>query len=347
MISKQIFFKAIFFLLPCLLSCNSAKLKTQQSIQPGKIWADTEGNPINAHGAGLLYDNGTYYWYGEYKKGATRKVEYIHEWECYRVDAGGVACYSSKDLINWKNEGLVLPSVKEDSTHDLHISKVIERPKVIYNENTNKYVMWMHVDSEDYVFARAGVAVSDSPTGPFTYIKSVRPYNQMSRDMTLFKDNDGRAYHIFSSENNATMYVALLNDDYLSHTSQFTRNFIEKHREAPAVLKRNNKYYMVTSGCTGWLPNEAEYAVADSMLGTFTPVGNPCVGTDNELTFNSQSCYIQPLNNTGDRFIFLADRWNKTDLEDSRYVWLPGTFENDKMVIKWEDSWTPTVSKKE
>lgn len=40
---------------------------------PGRVWLDTEGNPIQAHGGGILYDerSGTYYWYGEYKDGPT------------------------------------------------------------------------------------------------------------------------------------------------------------------------------------------------------------------------------------------------------------------------------------
>ncbi|KAK8481982.1 hypothetical protein V6N12_036758 [Hibiscus sabdariffa] len=39
----------------------------------GKIWLDTEGNPIQAHGGGMPYDerSATYYWYGEYKDGPT------------------------------------------------------------------------------------------------------------------------------------------------------------------------------------------------------------------------------------------------------------------------------------
>ena len=56
--------------------------------------------------------------------------------ECYRTDVTGVSCYSSKDLLNWKFEGIVLPAVKDDEKHDLHPSKVLERPKVIYNEKT-------------------------------------------------------------------------------------------------------------------------------------------------------------------------------------------------------------------
>jgi hypothetical protein len=104
-----------------------------------------------------------------------------------------------------------------DSTNDLHISKVIERPKVIYNEKTKKFIMWLHVNSEDYSYARTGIAVSDNPAGPYTFLYSIRPNNQMSRDMTLFKDTDDKAYHIFSSENNAVMHISLLTDDYLNH----------------------------------------------------------------------------------------------------------------------------------
>jgi hypothetical protein len=35
--------------------------------------------------------------------------------------------------------------------------------------------MWLHVDSTDYQAARSGVAVSDTPTGPFEYLGSFRP----------------------------------------------------------------------------------------------------------------------------------------------------------------------------
>ena len=90
-------------------------------------------------------------------------------WECYRTDVTGVGCYSSKDLLNWKFEGIVLPAVKDDPNHDLHPSKVLERPKVIFNKKTGKFVMWAHVESADYSKACAGVAVADSPVGPFVY----------------------------------------------------------------------------------------------------------------------------------------------------------------------------------
>src|SRR5919202_58644 len=71
----------------------------------GEIFKDTDGNVINAHGAGVLYHNNTYYLFGEIKKGKTWLVP-GQSWEDYRVPAGGVSCYSSKDLLHWKYEGV-------------------------------------------------------------------------------------------------------------------------------------------------------------------------------------------------------------------------------------------------
>ncbi len=326
-----------FFILISFSFLNCSETKKNKII-PGKVWKDTEGNPINAHGAGILYHEGKYYWFGEIKKGKTRLVP-NQNWECYRVDAGGISCYSSINLIDWKFEGVALIPNTKDSSDDLHISKVLERPKVIYNKKTKKYVMWLHVDSEDYSYSRAGVAISDKPEGPYFYLGSIRPNNQMSRDMTLFKDDDGKAYHIFSSENNATMHISLLTDDYLEPTGIEKRIFIDKSREAPAMFKHNGKYYLITSACTGWMPNAAMVASADSIFGNWIELYNPCKGLDHESTFQAQSTFVLPIEGQKDNYIFLADRWNKTDLEKSKYVWLPLKFNNDSITIEWKDSW--------
>lgn len=333
------FLSTILFLI--LLSGISCKNQSEEKkIIPGEIWNDTDGNPINAHSAGILFHEGKYYWFGEYKKGKTWRVEYITSWECYRCNAGGISCYSSVNLTDWKFEGIALEPDKSDSTSDLHISKVLERPKVIYNDKTGKFVMWLHVDSEDYSYARAGVAISDSPTGPYTYIESMRPNNQMSRDMTLFKDDDGKAYHIFSSENNAVMHISLLTDDYLKPSGIEKRIFIDKSREAPAMFKNKGKYYLITSACTGWLPNAAMLASSDTILGDWEEMYNPCVGPKSDSTFIAQSTFVLPVTGKPDSYIFMADRWNKSDLEDSRYVWLPLKINVDSVSIQWLDSWT-------
>ena len=95
------------------------------SLKPGETWLDDRGEVINAHGGGVLYANNKYYWFGE-KRG--------------RWASEGVNVYSSADLINWKYESLALaPSA--DSTSDIAKGCLMERPKIIYNTRTGKYVL--------------------------------------------------------------------------------------------------------------------------------------------------------------------------------------------------------------
>lgn len=297
---------------------------------------DSDGNTINAHGAGMLYYDTVFYLFGEIKKGKTWLVD-GQSWEDYRVPAGGVSCYSSRDLLHWKYEGIALAPTTGDATSEIDTGRVIERPKVIYNSHTQQFVMWMHIDKNDYSYAHAGVAVSNTPAGPYTYLGSVKPNGQDSRDMTLFKDDDGKAYLIHASEANNTMQVCLLSDDYLSPSGTYTRILINRNREAPAMFKSNGKYYLITSACTGWSPNAATYSVADSPLGPWIEYGNPCSGPNAENTFNAQSTYVLPVNGKDNRFIFMADMWNKTDLPNSTYLLLPLQVDNGKVSIKLID----------
>lgn len=344
-----------------------------KDIVSGEVWKDTGGNVINAHGGGILFNNGKYYWFGEHRpsSGFTTQV--------------GVTCYSSTDLRNWKYEGVAL-AVSDETGSDIEKGCIIERPKVIYNQKTGKYVMWFHLElkGRGYGPSRAGVAVSDTPAGPYRFIRSGRvnpgvyPLNmtqeekkltwnpkdyewwtpewreavnkgmfvkrdlegdgQMSRDMTLFVDDDGTAYHIYSSEENLTLHIAELSDDYLSHTGKYIRIFPGGHNEAPAIFKKDGTYWMIASGCTGWEPNEARLMTASSILGEWLQLSNPCVGKDAEITFGGQSTYILPQKDGG--YMFMADAWRPKNLSDSRYIWLPVRF-NGKGIpfIEWVDKW--------
>ena len=310
-------------------------MNQQSAFRPGELWLDTDGKPIQAHGGGMLHDRGTYYWFGE-NKDAQTGPGFLR-----RADVVGVNCYSSTDLYHWKNEGLVLPAVPDDPSHDLHPSRVVERPKVIYNERTETYVMWMHIDAPDYQYARTGVAVSESPAGRYKYLGSFRPNGADSRDMMVYKDEDGAAYLLHASEWNKTLYIARLSDDYLKPVGESARNLIGEGREAPAVFKHAGRYYLITSGCSGWAPNPAEYAVSDSVMGPWTPQGNPCVGSEEEMatTFHAQSTFVLPVQGRDGAFIFTADRWNARALGDSRYVWLPLELEGGRLSIRWHDAW--------
>ena len=353
-----------------LLALAAAHLTAKEptaitAIRPGEVWPDSDGKPINAHGGGVLFHEGTYYWYGEIKQGETYLPKANASWGGTRVDVVGVSCYSSTDLLHWQNRGVVLPAVPGG---DLDPKMVLERPKVIYNAKTRKFVLWIHSDSLDYAAARCGVATADKPTGPFIYQGSFRPnvkswpinitedqknnkssklvqdfpVGQMARDMTVFVDDDQKAYLFSASEGNPTLHISELTDDYLQTTGKFTRVFIDRSMEAPAVFKRKGKYYLIASGCTAWEPNAARSAVADSIWGPWTELGNPCVGAKAEITFQSQGTYVLPVAGKPDSFIFLADRWKKDDLADSRYLWLPIDFDPaGKPVIRWLDQWSP------
>lgn len=56
--------------------------------------------------------------------------------------------------------------------------------------------------------------------------------------MTLFVDDDNKAYHICSSESNSVIHISELTDDYLGLTGKYVRAFIGRKMEAPAIFKR-------------------------------------------------------------------------------------------------------------
>ncbi|PTX92345.1 glycoside hydrolase family 43 protein [Opitutus sp. ER46] len=351
------------------------------SFRPGELWPDDRGVHLNAHGGGVLWHDGTYYWYGEHKVagGAGNRAEV------------GVHVYTSRDLYHWADAGIAL-AVSDDPAHDLARGCILERPKVLHNARTGKFVMWFHLElkGQGYRAARSGVAVADAPTGPFRFLGSFRPNagvwpenlpadarrplsaeeadklqklklvggpvpsfpgdlvcrrdfagGQMARDMTLFVDDDGKAYHLYASEENGTLQISQLTDDYLRPAGRYVRVLPGEFNEAPAVLKRGGKYFLFTSGCTGWRPNAARLAVATSIWGPWRSLGNPCVGTPEQCanTFESQSTFVLPVQGRKDTFIFMADRWRPKDAIDGRYIWLPIAFENDVPVLRWHDEW--------
>lgn len=322
---------SLFYIFLLLFIQVNGQIKSSKFFYPGKIWIDNQGKPIQAHGGGVIYHNGVYYWYGENKDTVTTNQN---------TGFKGVSCYSSKDLYTWKNEGMVLRKVTTDANHDLHPSKIVERPKVIYNDENKQFVMWMHIDQQGYKYARQGVAISKNPTGPFEFINSVRPNGFESRDMTIFKDDDGKAYAIYSSENNKTLHLSILTDDYLEHSGTYKRIMVDMSREAPAIFKSRGKYFLITSFCTGWLPNPAHYAIADSIMGNWKDIENPCKGVGAETTFGAQSTFVLPIEGRNESFIFMADKWDPKNLSDSRYVWLPIQFNGNNLHIKWSEKWS-------
>jgi hypothetical protein len=261
-----------------LLVCGAAEASRQ--FRPGAVWTDQNGAAINAHGGGMLVRDGTYYWYGENKEGRTWLPKVNKKWDGYRADITGIRCYASRDLHAWKDAGLVLRPVPDDPAHDLHPSKAAERPKVAFNAQTGKFVMWLHIDTLDYQAARAGVAVADSPAGPFHYLGSVKPEGADSRDQTLFVDDDGKAYRIYSSQGNKTTYISLLTDDYLQHTGKYVKAFVGRKMEAQVVFKRGGAVLVHRVGLHRLGPQRGAIGGGGFDLGTLERAGESVCGPE-------------------------------------------------------------------
>ncbi|MFJ9862778.1 RICIN domain-containing protein [Streptomyces sp. NPDC101165] len=320
---------AILLALCCALAAALATAgpaqAAPQTITNGTRFTDTSGNMVHAHGGGVIKAGSYYYWFGE-----DRNADNTFR----SVDA-----YRSTDLKSWEFRGHVL---SQSSATEL-ATAYIERPKVIYNASSGTFVMWMHKENGvDYSEARAAVAVSDTVDGTYTYQGSFRPLGQyMSRDLTTYVDSDGTAYMVSAANNNYDLNIYRLTADYTGIESLLANPWPGGHREAPALFKRNGVYFMLTSGATGWNPNQQQYATATSLAGPWTAWTN--VG--DSTAYGSQTAYVLPLQgSSGTSYLYMGDRWGNSfggTVNDSRYVWLPLTFPT---FTSMSLSWSPEVT---
>ncbi|WP_052339561.1 family 43 glycosylhydrolase [Gorillibacterium massiliense] len=306
------------------------------AILNGMRWTDTEGREIHAHGGGFLYDNEYIYWFGENRTGRRRvsccRSKNLKEWE-FRRDV--LTLDSSVKPVYYRTN-LELEPVAADGTVSSQ-GAVIERPKVLYNEKTGKYVMWMHWENgRDYHDARCAVATCDTVDGDYVYHGSFNPIGYMSRDCTLFCDDDGTAYFLSAARDNADLHMYRLSEDYMSIEEQVKTLWPGQYREAPAVMKRNGMYYLLTSACTGWLPNQGAYAYSESLTGRWSPLLPLGDGT----TFDTQPTFVLPIYGKDETiYLYIGDRWDPSDYHQSSYVFLPLVFSGKtEMSLSWADA---------
>lgn len=360
--------------LGCLLAACQGTT-THSTFTPGEIWADNNGTHINAHGGGILLHKGVYYWFGEHKTegeegnltnvgvhcySSTDLEHWTDEGIALSVEPEGsgspieTGCIlerpkviynaKTKQFVMWfhleqKGDGYGSAcsgvAVSDKATSPFRFLRAGRINPGHWPANMSEEERALPVRCEGAWFDGGHLpAHPDS----LNILGRDLEAGQMARDMNLFVDDDGKAYHIYSSEENSTLQIALLDDTYTQHTGEYTRHFVGRFMEAPALFKRNGKYYLMMSGCTGWRPNEARSAVADHIMGPWTELGNPCIDDTTHTTFASQSTYILPVGN--DQFIYMGDRWTPANAIDGRYIWLPITFEGDRFFVSWHDQWS-------
>ena len=261
---------------------------TYNSFRPWQVWLDTEGKRIQAHGGSVFYENGSYYWYGENKE-KTDGRNGIWHW--------GVRCYSSQDLYNWKDEGIIIPPDEENPSSPLHPSRCMDRPHIVYNKRTGKYVCWLKIMNEDFSQAST-VLTADCLLGPYKMVRSgLYPLGMSAGDFDLAVAEDGKAYYYFERVHSETI-CADLTEDYTDVTGYYSTHFPRKSppdvREATAHFVRKGKHYLLTSGTTGYYPNPTETAVADTWHGPYRELGITHPDDDTNTSFHSQiSCVFR------------------------------------------------------
>lgn len=301
-------------------------MKRYDRFYPGQVWLDTEGKRIQAHGGSVMYRNGKYYWYGENKE-FTDGTSGIWHW--------GVRCYESEDLYNWKDLGVIIPPDEQNKQSPLHPTAMMDRPHIIYNARTKKFVCWVKVMRADWTQVST-VLTADTLTGPYTIVRSdIRPLNMSAGDFDLAVASDGKAYYYFERVHSETI-CADLTEDYTDVTGYYSTHFphhegVPHVREATAHFMRKGKHYLVTSGTTGYYPNPSEVAIGDTWHGPFRVLGNPHVGDESHTSFHSQITSVFKVPGK-DLYIALADRWLPDQMEmpyETYAGWYSAMFRED------------------
>lgn len=230
-------------------------------IKPGQVLLDTEGKRVQAHGGSIFYDekNETYYLYGENKEYTDLNSD-IWTW--------GVRAYSSKDFYNWKDLGLIIEPNESDPESPLNPrTAMLDRPHIIYNQKTDKYVCWCKVMYKDGT-QRMCILTANGFLGPYSIVHPrLMPLGMSAGDFDLSVSPDGKGYYFFERVHSETI-IADLTDDYTDVTGYYTEHFPHSHppyvREATAHFVRGDKHWIITSGTTGYFPNPSEVAVGNT-----------------------------------------------------------------------------------
>jgi Glycosyl hydrolases family 43 len=275
-----------------------------RSFKPGDVWLDSAGKPIQAHGGSVIQVDDKYYWYGENKEFTTGKTD-VWTW--------GVRCYSSSDLYNWDDLGLIIPPDTKNPESPLNPAAFLDRPHILYNQRAGQFVCWIKLMSKSSVQSRT-VLVAEHITGPYRIVRQdIRPLGMNAGDFDLVvSPSDGKAYMYFERVH-SELICADLTDGYTDFTGYYSTHFPKSGppfvREGPAHFARQAKQYLVTSGTTGYFPNPSEVAVAETYHGPFTVLGDLHPSDRTRTSFNSQISCVFKHPGKRDLYVAMADRW--------------------------------------
>ncbi|WP_330286144.1 glycoside hydrolase family 43 protein [Streptomyces sp. NBC_00576] len=247
-------------------------------VQPTAARAD---NPIVQHvytadPAPLVYNGRVYLYTGHDEDGSTSSFV-MKDWRVW----------SSADMVNWTDHGSPLSLATFSwASADAWAGQAVERG--------GKFYWYVPVTARATGRMAIGVAVSDSPTGPFRDALGHPLVENSEIDPTVFIDDDGQAYLYWGNPN---LWYVKLNADMTSYAGSpvqiplTTAGFGTRtdnpdrptlYEEAPWVYKRNGLYYMVYAArcCAEFIA----YSTAPSPTGPWTYRGTVMPAQGNSFT---------------------------------------------------------------
>ncbi len=319
--------KKLLLSLAVLALCVGYTGAQVKSIKNGESWFDDNNDLVQAHGSSIIKHNGIYYMVGE---------DRTYPWVFNAVNL-----YSSTDLMNWKFESEIVD--RSANSHLTNQERIVERPCLIYNANTNMFVLWVKYQNGDYNNNKAALFTSSTIDGNYTYIKEFESGGYDSNDGNLFQDTDGTVYYISTCKEFGSLNIYKLTSDYLDVES--TSILFERGgREAPLIIKKDNIYYLLTSGKSGWDPNPLKYATSMA----FTPMSgwSGLTTIADRMSYDSQpTSYLHITGTEGTSYFYVGDRWKDPELPISKTVIYPLTLNNGIVGIQYVHEFTIDLEK--
>ena len=198
----------------------------------------------------------------------------MHEW----------LCYSSKDMVNWESLGSPLKPTDFEWASDGAWAAEVE-------EKDGRYYWFVTTDWKEDGKKAIGVAVSDSPTGPFKdaigkplITRNMTPdygnHGWEDIDPTVYTDDDGTSYLFWG---NRTCYYAKLKPSMIELDGPIHKVDVPTFEEAPWIHKRGDIYYLTYASD---FPEKVAYATSDKITGPWTPRGLVAEGAGNSNTIH-------------------------------------------------------------
>ena len=212
-------------------AAEQVPVQRQTAIYPGRIWRDTDGRRIQAHGGALYYEDGIYYWYGE-NKDRTDGVCGIWTW--------GIRAYASEDLYNWEDKGLIIEPDLENPQSNLYPSACLDRPHILKCPKTGKYVCWIKLSGEKSCFV---ILQADKFLGPYEVeVENYRSFGKEVGDFDIVKEEESGKAYLFMDADHGGITGMELSDDFLQAEREISRQYMGLRapfcREAVALFER-------------------------------------------------------------------------------------------------------------